>query len=88
MSREPARERSVVVHTAGSSTEALIIRGLLDSMGILSPASTPTDPFPLREPPAGTHGVEILVLESQAEEARRIIADYLDDSEIQPSDES
>ncbi len=54
-----------------------MIRGLLRSGGIASPASTFTDPFPLREPPKGTHGVEILVLASQADEARRIIANYL-----------
>jgi hypothetical protein len=79
---EPKREGSVVVHHAGTSTEALIIRGLLESAGIRSPASVSSDPFPLREPPEGMQGTEIVVLESQAEEARRIIADYLDDSEI------
>jgi len=59
----------------------MVIRGLLESAGIASPASTSTDPFPLREPPKGTHGVEIQVLESQADEARRIIADYLGSAE-------
>jgi hypothetical protein len=67
----------VVVHQAGSWTEAVVIRGLLRSGGIDSPPSTSTDPFPMRKPPKGTHGVEILVLQSQAEEARQIIADYL-----------
>ncbi|HEX2711783.1 MAG TPA: hypothetical protein VHM88_06110 [Candidatus Acidoferrales bacterium] len=77
MSELPTREPVVIVHQAGTWTEALVIRGLLESAGINSPASTFTDPFPLREPPKGTHGVEILVLSSQADEARRIIADYL-----------
>ena len=77
MSEEATRESVVVVHQAGSWTEALVIRGLLESAGIASPASTFTDPFPLREPPKGTHGVEIWVLESQADEARRILAGYL-----------
>jgi hypothetical protein len=36
----------------------------------------------MREPPKGMPGVDIVVLESQAAEARSIIADYLDDSEI------
>lgn len=71
------REKVIVVHQAGSWTEAVVIRGLLESAGIESPASTSTDPFPMREPPKGTRGVEILVLESQADDARRIIADYL-----------
>ena len=88
MAEEPTRERTVVVHQAGSSTEAMIIRGLLESAGIESPASTTTDPFPMNEPPKGTHAVEILVLESQAEEARRIIEDYLDNSEIAPAEGS
>jgi hypothetical protein len=84
---EPTRERSVVVHQAATTTEAMIIRGLLESSGIASPGSTSSEPFPMREPPQGMHGVEIVVLESQAEEARRIIQDYLDDSEIQALDD-
>jgi len=85
---EPTRERTLVIHHAGSSTEAMIIRGLLESAGIASPATTTSDPFPLNEPPAGIHGVEIVVLESQADEARRIIQDYLDDSEISSAEGS
>ncbi len=61
----------------------MVIRGLLESTGIDSPAPTSTDPFPLREPPKGTHGVEILVLASQADDARSIIADYRDDGKGQ-----
>lgn len=82
MAEESAEERSVVVHHAGTSTEAIIIRGLLESAGIRSPVAPSSDPFPLREVPEGMQGTEVVVLESQAEEARRIIEDYLDDSEI------
>jgi len=82
MSDQPTREKTVTVHTAGTWTEAVVIRGLLESAGISSPALTTSDPFPMREPPEGTSGVEILVRESQSEEARRIIEDYVDDSEI------
>lgn len=57
--------------------EAMVIRGLLESEGIKSPGSVSTDPFPLGEPPEGTHGVEIYVLESQVGKARRIIAEHL-----------
>ncbi len=76
MQQEPTREAVVVVHQAGTWTEALVIRGLLESAGIASPPPTSMDPYPLRQPPEGTHGVEILALASQADEARRIIADY------------
>ena len=82
MADEPRRERTVVVHTAGSSTEAMVIRNLLESNGIASPGSA-TDPFPMRNGPTGTESPEIVVLESQAEKARELIHDYLDDSEIQ-----
>jgi hypothetical protein len=78
VNEEPTREPVLVVHHAATWTEAMVIRGLLESAGIDSPAPTSTDPFPLREPPKGTHGVEILVLASQADDARSIIADYRD----------
>jgi hypothetical protein len=77
MTQQHSQERVVVVHTAGTTPEAMVIRGLLESEGIRSPGSFSTDPFPLREPPEGAHGVEIYVLESQAEKARRIIAEHL-----------
>jgi hypothetical protein len=66
----------VVAYTADSTSEALVIRGLLESNGIKSPDPTTSDPFPLNEPPEGTHGPEIYTLESQAAEARRIIGSY------------
>ncbi|HXZ11507.1 MAG TPA: hypothetical protein VEG64_03860 [Candidatus Sulfotelmatobacter sp.] len=72
-----SKERVVVAHTAGTAAEAMVIRALLESKGINSPGSVTTDPFPMREAPEGTHGVEIFVLESQAEHARHIIAEYL-----------
>lgn len=64
------------MHTAGTLAEAMVICGLLESANIRSPGFVTPDPFPLREPP-GTHGLDIVVLESQADEARRIIAEYL-----------
>lgn len=69
--------RTVLVHTAGSTTEAFVIRGLLQSAGIMSPGSVSSDPFPMREAPEGFHSPEIFVLESQADEARRIIQEYV-----------
>ncbi len=88
MSEKRTGEPLVVIHEAGTLTEAMVIRGLLQSAAIESPPPTSTDPFPLREPPKGTHGVEILVLQSQADEARRIIAAHLAEKEQAASEES
>lgn len=77
-SEKPERqEETVAVHRADSWTEAVVIRGLLQSAGIESPSLTHTDPYPFSNPPADFPGAEILVRESQAEEARRIIAEYM-----------
>jgi hypothetical protein len=76
MSERHDRERVVIAYTAGTAAEAMVIRGLLESAGIHSPAPGSADPFPLREAPKGTHGNEICVCESQAEVARRIIEAY------------
>jgi hypothetical protein len=81
MATDPHREKSVVIHTAGSATEAMVIRGLLESAGISSPGSSTTEPFPMDEPREGARGTDILVLQSQAEQARRIIADYIKSNE-------
>jgi hypothetical protein len=69
-------EPSVVAYKAGSAEEAMVIRGLLESAGITSPGSASADPFPIPENPESPHGVEIVVLESQADEAREIIEEY------------
>jgi hypothetical protein len=71
-------ERTVLVHTADSIAEAMVIRGLLESAGIRSPGSATSNPFPvpMRESPGGVHGVDVFALESQAEEARSLIAEY------------
>jgi len=86
MNERSARERVVNVHTAGTTSEAMVIRGLLESEGISSPGSVSHDPFPLRETPEGTHGVEVYVLESRAEEARKIIAQHLRTPKQEASD--
>ena len=72
-------ERVVVAYTAQSQAEAMVIRGLLQSNGILSPDPVAADPFPMNEPPEGTLGTEIYVLESRADEARRIIKAFRTD---------
>jgi hypothetical protein len=74
MAEEYSNEKVVIAHVAENATEALVIRGLLQSAGIQSPGSVSTVPIP--ENPEGPHNVEIFVLESQADEARKIIAEY------------
>ncbi len=69
-------EKLVIAHTADTASEAMVIRGLLESAGIHSPGSASSDPFPLNEAPEGTHGPEIFVRESQAAEAKKLIAEY------------
>lgn len=70
-------EETVVVHTAGTVSEAMVIRGLLESAGIPSPGSVSTDPFPLRDVPEGTHGVEIIVRASDEAAARALISSHV-----------
>jgi hypothetical protein len=79
-------EPVVTAYMAESATEAMVIRGLLESAGISSPGSVSTDPFPIPENPESPHGLEIIVLESQAEEARAIIAGYQKGSDVKATD--
>jgi hypothetical protein len=76
MSEEYSNQRVVVAHVADSTTEAMVIRSLLQSAGIATPNSVSTDPFPIPENPEDPHNLEILVPESQADEARKVIAEY------------
>ena len=73
MSDNYSRERAVLVHTADSIGEAMVIRGLLESAGIRSPGSASSNPFPVSESPGGGRSVEVYALESQADEARKLI---------------
>jgi hypothetical protein len=77
MSEDHSKERVVVAHVADSATEAMVIRSLLESAGIETPDSVSTEPFPIPENPEEPHNLEIRVLESQADEARKVIAEYL-----------
>ena len=90
MSDDHVNEELVVAHVADNVTEAMVIRGLLQSAGIDSPGSVSSDPFPIPENPEGPHGTEIFVLESQVEEARKVIEEYTKSDAIleQESDES
>ena len=77
MSDPTSKERLVVAYTAGTASEAIVVRGLLESAGIHSPNFDSAEPFPLNEPSEITHGTEVYVRKSEAEEARRIIEEYL-----------
>jgi hypothetical protein len=85
-----SRDPVVIVHRATTSTEAMVIRGLLESAGLKVPDFSPGEPFPMHTPPAGMTDGDIVVLSSQAEDARRIIADYLtseEGMEIEPTED-
>jgi hypothetical protein len=77
MTQPESKDHFVLVHTAGTLAEAMVIRSVLQSEGIQSPGSVTSDPFPLRDVPEGTHGVEIYAPASQAREAQRAIEDHL-----------
>jgi hypothetical protein len=70
----PTGEPITVVYTAGSWIEAVVVRGLLESAGIESPALGDGNLPDLS--PIFT-GIEIYTLESQAAQARQLIADHL-----------
>jgi hypothetical protein len=70
--RPNPNEKLVKVFDSEQESEALVVKGLLDSAGIdsdLTSASLVQDAFP------GLGGVLILVREEDAEEARRVIAE-------------
>ena len=75
VTEKDSTEPFVIAHEAASASEALVIRGLLESAGIHSPDFDSADPFPMNEPPEGAHGTEVWVRESQVADARRIISE-------------
>jgi hypothetical protein len=69
-------ERAVLIHTADSFGEAIVIRGLLESAGFRSPGPPSSHLLPVSKTPGGT-GKDVYVLESEADEARKLIEEYL-----------
>ncbi len=72
---EPEENLEVVFET-GDDSEALVVKGLLESNGIEVAMSTPEAPigvFPVTASDLGA--VKLLVREEQAEDARRLIAE-------------
>jgi hypothetical protein len=71
--RPDPNEKLVKVFDSEQETEAMVVKGLLDSAGIesdLASASFLQDAFP------GLGGMIILVREEDAEKARNMIAEY------------
>jgi Putative prokaryotic signal transducing protein len=72
MKPEP-NEKLVKIFDSGQESEALVVRGLLESAGIeadMKSLDAPQDTFP------GVGGTVILVREEDADEASRIIESY------------
>ena len=71
--RPDPNEKLVKVFDTEQESEAMVVKGLLDSSGIdsdLTALSAPQDTFP------GVGGTIIMVREDDAEAARRIIAEF------------
>jgi len=71
--RPDPNEKLVKVFDSEQESEALVVKGLLDSAGIdsdLTAASMVQDTFP------GLGGMIILVRQEDADEARQVIAEY------------
>ena len=66
----------VKVYEASTVSEAMVVRGLLASAGISAPDFQAAEPFPMNEPPEGSPDAEVWVPEPQAEDARRILAEF------------
>ena len=84
--RPDPNEKLVKVFDSEQESEALVVKGLLDSAGIdsdLASASLVQDAFP------GLGGMLILVREEDAETARRVIAEGRRSStQLAPDDDS
>jgi len=83
--RPDPNEKLVKVFDSELESEAMIVKGLLESAGIdsdLTAAAMIQDMFP------GLGGMIILVREQDAETARRLIADYRQSSPPSDDDET
>lgn len=85
----PTDEAIVRVHTARSWTEAVVVRGLLESAGIAATELGVAGPTPMPDLAPLLYGIDIFVLKSQQDSARQLIAEHQDelDAEWQDADE-
>jgi hypothetical protein len=67
----------IIVHHPATSTEAMVIRGLLESAGIEAHDFTAGKPMTMHSHPSGFEAHDIAVLAPDAEDAKRIIKEYL-----------
>jgi hypothetical protein len=81
-------EAIVAVHTSRSWTEAVVVRGLLESEGITATELGVGTPSPLPDLAPVLYGIEIFVLASQADRARGLIAEYLAGEDIEDDSEN
>jgi len=77
MSERTSKEPMALAYTTATATEAIVVRGLLESAGIYAPNPDAAEPFPFNEPSELTHSTDIYVAASRVDEARKIIEDYL-----------
>ncbi len=83
--REPSHEELVEVFDTMEESEAMVVRGLLESAGIeaiITAWDAPQDILP------GVGGVIVRVAPEQAEEARSLIEDYRNSSPEPDEDDS
>jgi hypothetical protein len=76
VTQDKSNDYLVMVFEAATVSEAMVVRGLLQSAGLSAPNFEAAEPFPMHEPPEGWHDAEVWVPQSQAEDARRILAEY------------
>jgi len=76
VAQDNPKDYLVKIFEAGTMAEAMVVRGLLQSAGISAPNFEAAEPFPMHEPPEGWHDAEVWVPASQADDARRILAEY------------
>ncbi len=73
---EPSRENLVTVFETNDDSEAMVVRSLLESSGmdvLFQTTEAPAGVFPFSSMPLGH--IRLEVIESQAEEALRLIVD-------------
>ena len=74
---EESRENLVDIFDTNDDSEAMVVRGILESGGIevlMTSVEAPAGVFPFSAMPLGH--IRLQVLESQAEDALRVIAEY------------
>jgi len=77
MSERSTKEPMALAYTTATATEAMVVRGLLESAGIYALNPDSAEPFPFNEPSELTNATDIYVPKSRVDEARKMIEDYI-----------